>query len=109
MKNDKYQEAVEEILNSREELKDKEIEYYIEAIESEREVQQDLRKANQEQQKIIKSHKKGKIAFIITSIICIISLAKTSDFKETLIFTILYYLYYVIIKLQEYQATNLLD
>ena len=82
---DKYKEVVEEVMKSREEIDNhEEREYFIEAIEVERETQNDLRERNKDENDILKAKKMGKIFYILISLICVVKVANNFSFKESL-------------------------
>ena len=105
---DKYKEVVEEVMKSREEIDNpEEREYFIEAIEVERETQNDLRERNKDENDILKAKKMGKIFYILISLICVVKVANNFSFKESLFYVLVNYLLYLNIYMQEIRNVEL--
>ncbi len=105
---DKYKEVVEEVMKSREEFDNhEEREYFIEAIEVERENQKDLRERNKDEKDILKAKKMGKIFYILISLICVVKVANNFSFKESLFYVLVNYLLYLNIYMQEIRNVEL--
>lgn len=101
MDKERYKRVVNNVLISRREAsRETDLDYFIEGIEVEHEIQQDIIEDNKDIERTLKLHDKWILSSIAVSLICILRIAREYGFLETLYFTVLCYLYYIIFKLK---------
>ena len=103
----KYSKLADDVIKWREELTEQEDEYYIEAIETEKGIREEEAIDNEIQKLSISIRKTINIGVTIISIITIIILSKKAPFTKTLYFSIIYYLFYLFLKIRETRAINI--